>query len=520
MFLGLDSGSNMGMPSRKKRKRTADSQAEIDFRRAEKRQRVSQAHEGEKVRFMAPGPSRTYTNDEKVGPNCAESKYQALSQKSKTVLLAERCAEIFGISTVQGVCRLERVPSALNIRSLAEDVAQLWPKDWRDDQTIVERNEGFKVLLWANQTPSVVANSLTRASLYANKIYVCNPFTTIMLFHPQQSPLVRPDMWLYDFAQSAAFMALVKPWVECGIVELVQNPLSFDVNLFPRFRQAAEDRIKREPRLLELIESSVHDQSMLGELLLQFPRSDWERIIRSFPLDDEEQNDALRHATALAEDDPVRATIPEALGIGGKSQLMSHGNGLTYEQALILASGRDAQIVTSDSHESRVIELDTKQHRTDFQKAAHAFSKLELNFLNNVPADFAINIRKEGRLQGFRSYLSKLSSDIQFRSDEGEFNDNAPYEFMDRFGDEYATYCDEWKDIQRSLATSAGTAALTAVATGAAAFLTGNLTLPTVLATTVTPSFIALSKAISERKKAERQPLGVVMRLERRSQKR
>ena len=162
-----------------------------------------------------------------------------------------------------------------------------------------------------------------------------------------------------------------------------------------------------------------------------------------------------------------------------------------------------------------MLELDAEQLRTKFQQAAHSFSQLHLNFLNNVPIDFAINMRREHKLESFRRYISDLAHGIQFHGNEEEFSNDAAHEFSDRFSAEYSSYKEEWKDIQRLLTTMAAGTGLSTIASSASTYLQGSLFLPGLLATAATATFLGLSNAVLSRRKLDRKPLGVVMRLDR-----
>ena len=336
-----------------------------------------------------------------------------------------------------------------------------------------------------------------------------------MLYHPQQSPLIRPMPWLHDYALSAVFLALLRPWIEADIVELVQNPLSFDVDLFEAFRHLGEQRLIRKPALLKMIDETVEDQSMVAEMLLQHPKTEWSNFLSKLPLNASERDTALKAANSFAAEDPLRAAIPEWLNATPKTQIFTFGNGLSYDQAIALAGLRGAQIVTHERQSARILELDSEQLTGSFQQAAHSLSQVPLSFLNNVSADFAIGIRRDGKLRDFRQYIAGLTRGIQFRNTVNEYSASATKEFAERFAGEYNRYREEWKDIQNKLAAGAVLGAIGGAASSAAAFLTGSLAIFGPLATAATVGMTAALNAFFDRRKIERQPLGVALKLER-----
>ena len=495
------------MASRKKRKRDARRQVELDFRKWEKRQRLRQS--------LGPqNQKRPYTNEEKPGPSMADAKYANLSQKSKTLLFTDLFTEAYGVVGDEGVLKISRTPSPSEVRKLAEEVMNFWPKDWREGT--ISPVEGFNVLLWANQTPNTVANALTRCSLYADRILICNPCTNLLLYHPQQSPLICPEAWSVDYALSAMFLALVRPWVEADIVELVQNPVSFDVKLFSVYRRALDERFDNEPALRRAIDETMPFADMVAEMLMQRPNSEWQKVLSSLPMTAEQRDDALKTANSRAKEDPVRASIPQWLGTHPKEQVLCFGNGLSYPQAVAIAVSRKSQVVAYERFESRMLELDSEQLTGSFQQAAHSLSQVPLPFLNNVTTDFAIGLRKDGRMRNFRQYISDLTHGIQFRDSENQYSAQAAKEFAEKFEVQYGSFREEWKDIQRKLAAGAIGGALSAAASGAAAYLSGSLELYGTLAIAASVGITTAVGSVFDRRKLERSPLGVVLNLEKR----
>jgi len=171
--------------------------------------------------------------------------------------------------------------------------------------------------------------------------------------------------------------------------------------------------------------------------------------------------------------------------------------------------------VTHEPLQARVLQLDSEQLTGPFQQAAQSLAQSQLSFLNNVTTDFAVGLRKDGKLRDFRQYVSSLARGIQFRNSAGRASDSAATEFLERFESEYARYRAEWGDIQRKLATGAFTSAIGGAASSAAAYLTGSLAVYGPLATAASAGMAAVLSAFFERRKLDRQPLGVVLQLDR-----
>jgi hypothetical protein len=95
----------------------------------------------------------------------------------------------------------------------------------------------------------------------------------------------------------------------------------------------------------------------------------------------------------------------------------------------------------------------------------NAFQQLTFKFLDNVDTDFACTLRKEGRLEGFRSFLRKLWSTVGGELDLAKAELLAR-EFRDELSQEYNKAQAEWSAIDRDLLKWAMPTVAGALATG------------------------------------------------------
>jgi hypothetical protein len=79
-----------------------------------------------------------------------------------------------------------------------------------------------------------------------------------------------------------------------------------------------------------------------------------------------------------------------------------------------------------------------------------AIQTLDFKFLNNVDSDFAVEMRNEGRLAGFRAYLRKLRNTIDGDIDPRKAEKYAR-DFKDELTAEYDRAKADWISIDRDL---------------------------------------------------------------------
>ena len=120
-------------------------------------------------------------------------------------------------------------------------------------------------------------------------------------------------------------------------------------------------------------------------------------------------------------------------------------------------------------------ETERGEHREKLKRSmsalAEAFQNLEFYFLNDVPLDFALQIRKENRLVGFRTYLRDFWNKIRREGQTDEGRLATIQEFQDNLGAQYEQFKTEFAEIRKIVTGKIAVAGLS----GAGAILSGQL---------------------------------------------
>jgi hypothetical protein len=93
-------------------------------------------------------------------------------------------------------------------------------------------------------------------------------------------------------------------------------------------------------------------------------------------------------------------------------------------------------------------ELDPKSQV--WSPLTNAFQKLDFKFLNKVDSSFAVEMRNEGRLEGFRAYLRKVWTTVGGDIDLAKAETLA-LDFKDELASEYDKAKADWESIDREL---------------------------------------------------------------------
>jgi hypothetical protein len=195
--------------------------------------------------------------------------------------------------------------------------------------------------------------------------------------------------------------------------------------------------------------------------------------------------------------------------------MFKKGIGFNLEMAQLIASGSGCSFLTGGDFMGKVFQVEAPQGR--FQQVTDGFSKLKFNFLNDVPADFAIGVRNDGGLSKFRNYLMDISASVKVR-DENPPRVLEDKEFCDRLESEYENYKSEWNDIQSKLGKFSIASHFVKAGAASYAFLTGDLgvAVPTFFSGAAGDLMLKLVDARFGRKALERKPINLMFKLDER----
>lgn len=497
------------MGSKKRRNRSPERQAAVDVRRSARKLRARAGPPGNELK----SESRLLTNGDKIGPRLSESAYRDHSETEKALKLCEVVREFFDIRVVDGLLRVNRIPEAGVVRRVAEVVMEMWPRDFVPQAPTARDDYSFLYL--ADRLPNGLNNAVTRLSLYADRIILPNHFAPSMLHHPQQSPLVRPAAWWAEYCKCAIRLVLLEPWIRAGVVEQACNPVTFDARLRDRpgwdraERAAFASGREQQARDLDFAEK-------LAEMMFGFSGEKRQQALRRLKATPQIEEMVEAACRRIESEEPMRVAIPSLSGPGVDAGSMSvSGAGLPFDLAKSIAGASGAHIIAGDRMTRDFMLADSDSLKSSVAVAAQALSSAKLNFLNNVSAHRAVGLRTDGALRGFRVFMGAQTRGLALRADDGSFNEEALRDFQERFEVEYERYKDEWGDVQRKLGTASAVAAASSAVTGASAWISGHIEIVGVAAAMLTPLAMHLNSGIQERKKAERHPLHMVMKLDR-----
>jgi hypothetical protein len=400
-----------------------------------------------------------------------------LSTRGKNKLFVDLILDALQIDTDKGPIDhpdFKRSFTSAAVAKIYRAVQLVWP-DGDDLKRVLRGESEYTSGLYIGQYDAdLVRRGVTRHSLYADRILLIDP-----LLHPKRireefNPLVHPEQHRTATLQWISLWFSLLPWIEEGIVGFVRAPGDFYPNLEWDGIRATEARYERHPDLRKLLRTEVEGytsteqyQSFREHIFLSTPDSQ----LRAWMLED--TPDLTEQAIGAALGDIARRREahpyflhPERPGLPW-SELWQTSTGTNYEGAKLIAFHSDSYVMTDIRARWREIELDRSDAgaRDDrWEPFAKAFQGLRFNFLDAVPLDAALAIRRDGRLEPMRHFLQKVwSASSQPRQfDEGNITVLAA-ELNERVREAEV----EWRKIDRDLVKMVtATASATLLAAG------------------------------------------------------
>jgi hypothetical protein len=399
---------------------------------------------------------------------------QSQSLEEKNIALISGVAEIF--DSGQDWDKVKSRMTDERIREFYKFIAALWPLDTDYLQLLPKPDSSLRALYLGEYEPEMMVENVFRFSLYADQIILVNPFDNPNRMADKFNPVLHPGEWRIQTLRLIYHLRILAPWIVAGLVVLIPDPGDFDQSLRLKTWELAHKRFKTA----NITDEDVQASSMRGktqDVLLLAPDDYLARKARETNpgITDKEVEDLLAYVRKRRKEDPLmlNQTLDEMPG-----QMTAYRMGSNLEMGLYICKTIGAFPYTNVRFRWNEIlgaasELDPSSQV--WSPLTKAFGNLDFRFLNNVDSQFAVKVREEGRLEGFRAFMRKIWQTVEGEVDLAKAEMLAR-DFKDELTAEYDQAQAEWKGIDRDLMKWA-IPAIGATLASVAAMATGHMTL-------------------------------------------
>lgn len=362
------------------------------------------------------------------------------------------------IATAKEIFHLERpwdeVKSKMSdarIRAFYQFVGELWPPNTPIRETLPAPESNLRALYMGENQPESMLENVFRFSLYADQIILINPFETPHMFRDEFNPVLHPEQWRIQTLRVAYQLAMLAPWVAAGIVVMIPSPGDFNPPFFMKTIEMAKARLGPNFLKDEDVDEITYADVARKQLFLTPPEYLADQARKAIPgISDDEIQKLIAHAARMRREDPllIDDTLDKMPG-----QMMGMKTGANLEMGLYICQNIGAFPYTNLKFRWKEILGAAKELDPNAQvwsPLTKAFQDLDFKFLNRIDSKFAVDMREEGRLAGFRGYLRRI-----WKSVDGEIDlakaEKLALDFKDELAGEYDKAKADWDSIDRQL---------------------------------------------------------------------
>ena len=359
--------------------------------------------------------------------------------------------ELFNIKKAKTWDEIAQSVTLYKIKRTYRIFAELFPRNMNYLTQLEKSKAEFTTIHYGQIKAHKIIDEVVRFSLYSDKIIVFHPLQNPSVTNQKIDPRRNPKYWLPDFLDSLYFYIVIRKWVTAGIVKLIINPYEYDFGLRNQIDEQVEKR-KAVSDIAKIFE--VGKDSAMENLAEQFSRVYKDKnktyIVSSLLKMQQPtftQLNAEEFAEKIIEGFPKTNPLYNKLNILlNEKMLAPTKGGGPLESILLVSKYTDGNIYTTSNmnwYQIKAFGLN------DFWiKANRLYSKIPLNFLNNVDTNFALNLRKEDRLVGVRTQLKKIYTELN-DTNVSELTDSKMRDLHGEFKEEIKMAEAEWKEIRK-----------------------------------------------------------------------
>jgi hypothetical protein len=389
----------------------------------------------------------------------------------KNLTLIAGAADIFNLNKPWD--KVKSGMSDARIREFYQFIAGLWPVNTDYLSLLPKPDSTLRALYLGENDPEMMLQNVFRFSLYADQIILVNPFDNPNVVAEQYNPIVNPGEWRVQTLRLVYHLRILAPWILAGLVTLIPDPGDFDRKLREKTWNMALSRLGPNPASEEDAEASFGRQKT-SDLFYLFPPEYLARKAKeAIPgISEKEITDLVAYMERRRAENPL---LPNDTLDNMPGQMTAMRMGANLEMGLFMCQTMGAFPYTNVKFRWKEILGAADQLDSGAQvwsPLTNAFGNLDFKFLNNVDSNFAVEMRKEGRLEGFRAYMRRLWDTVDGEPDPAK-SESLARDFKDELAGEYAKAQGEWSEIGRDLMKWA-IPAIAGTIQAAGAILTGH----------------------------------------------
>ena len=366
--------------------------------------------------------------------------------QGRNVGFLDALVNIFQLDKVSSWEDIRRNITPEQVKLMYEQYAWFWPHQTDLFSIAHLPPDRLRTLFIGNTAPLGTLKHVSRLSLYTDQIIVINPLLNPHTITEEYNPILHPESYVEQTLKDLFLLLELAPWVVAGIVVLLPDPGDFDYQLRIAAWKSAEQRaegrdldISREEKIG--VDGVNQLEAEMQRAYLGHPESLAQKIAGEYGLTEKQQAEMKEYIESLRMKDPFTVLNPD---IKPEFSMAHSSTGTNLEMGTFIANLTGAYLSTDIPYRWKEILSLRGEETNEVEDISNAFQGEQFRFLDGANTQFALQMRKEGRLEMFRNFLR----DTWRKTDGGA---TAPVEFRDRLKEEHAKAEIEWKKIDDDL---------------------------------------------------------------------
>jgi len=293
-------------------------------------------------------------------PEELRTSWTELSIRERNLAFCRAIKGILGLDAGKTWLDVRRDITEEQITEIYRFYSTLWPRE-SDIYSLLPKPDGrFRALYTGALDVRVIGEiALPMASLF-DEFLIESPIVNPNNVKPEFSPIEGPGKYKYQALKDILFMLELEPYIGYGLINLIPDPIEFDLNLMKAMMDMAASRrgaVESQRDMKAYTKLAIEDY--LNSIHMMPRDVKIRSMVSDFGMPKDVAAQSIDTLEANAEASPLVMLQPSQPGDGGR--FMQFRMGPNYEMALFMAQVTGSVIVTDS--ETRWIELKAAQHR-------------------------------------------------------------------------------------------------------------------------------------------------------------
>lgn len=310
------------------------------------------------------GSGRKYKHCCRNIPIDLRTTWEVASIRERNLAFCNCIRDVLGFDSGKTWVDVRRELSDKQISKIYDFYSILWPRE-TDIYSLLPKSDGKFRGLYTGPLDVRVINdyALPMASLF-DEFLIESPITNPNNIKPEFSPAKSPQKYRYQALKEFLFMLELEPLIGLGLINLIPDPIEFDLDLMSAMMEMAAERSQDHTKGViceqdQILHRKLAVEDLLNSISMMPKDAKIKLLIDQFGLVESVAAEIISELEHNAEASPLMMLQHINAGEGG--QFIQFRMGPNYEMALFVAQITGSVLVTDSG--SRWRELVASQHR-------------------------------------------------------------------------------------------------------------------------------------------------------------